>query len=251
MREPQGGAVTFFIPCLNESGNIGQAIENVISVMAGIGRPYQILVVDDASMDGSVAEVEETQRRHSGVRIDLIRNKYCRGLGRNYFIAAQRATGDYFMLVNGDAVEPPDTIRRIVSHAGEADAIIPYFSGQDSRTPARRVLSWSFTTLVNLISGHRLKYYNGPVLHRTENVRLWFAETAGFGYQAELLCRLLQEERISYIEVSVGNSDRAEGASKALRLRNMISVSYTLLQILLRRMQQVAFKLLKPERYYT
>jgi len=111
------------------------------------------------------------------------------------------------------------------------------------------MLSWLFTLLVNLLSGHRLKYYNGPVLHKTENVRMWFSETAGFGYQAELLCRLL-DEGITVVEVQIANSDRERGFSKAFRFTNLLSVANTLFHILLRRFEKLAFAVLtkRPSR---
>lgn len=236
------GTITFFVPCLNEQGNVGRAIGRIVEVMADVGGPYEVLVVDDASTDGTVADVEACRARYPAVPIRLVRNRFRRGLGRNYFIAAQRARGEYFMLVNGDAAEPVETIRAIVAAKGKADAIVPYFGANETRTLARRVVSRTFTALVNLLSGHRLRYYNGPVLHRTENVREWFAETAGFGYQAELLCRLL-DDGITVHEMQVANSNRERGASKAFRLVNLLWVANTLFHILLRRLERAAFRL--------
>jgi glycosyltransferase involved in cell wall biosynthesis len=243
MHDLKVGMVSFFVPCLNEEGNVGRAIDTVVGVMADIKAFYEIIIVDDASTDGTVASVLQCQGKYPNVNFKLVRNKFCRGLGRNYFIAAQRASGEYFMLINGDAAEPSETIHAIVSQMGKADAVVPYFGVQESRTWARRLLSRTFTFLVNLISGNKLHYYNGPVLHKTDNVRSWFAETAGFGYQAELLCRLLGEG-ISVIEVQVANSDRERGASKALRFSNVLSVSNSLFHIFLRRFESASIRIL-------
>jgi len=237
--------ISFFVPCLNEEGNVSRAIDTIVEVMRGMSMTYEVLVVDDASIDGTVAEAALRCERYPELRIDIIRNRFCRGLGRNYFIASHRARGEYFMLVNGDAAEPPESIRQIVSLLGKADAIVPYFGVNEGRTLPRRMLSCTFTFLVNQLSGHRLKYYNGPVLHKTENVRMWFAETAGFGYQAELMCRLL-DEGITVHEVQITNSDRELGFSKAFRLRNLLSVANTLFHIALRRMERTAFRALSP-----
>lgn len=233
--------VTFFLPCLNEEGIISSVIESILGLMDEIGDPYEILVVDDASTDNSVREVEDSQRLHPGKPIRLIRSPFWRGLGRNYFIAAQRAHHEYFMLVSGDGAQSPEAIRIILAFKGQADAIIPYFGFKESRTLPRRILSRLFTWIINLLSGHRLNYYNGPVLHKTENVRMWFAETTGFGYQAELLCRLL-DQGISIQQILIQNTDRTRGTTKAFALGNMLSLSNSLFHIALRRLEKLSFR---------
>lgn len=248
MFELQKDMISFYVPCLNEEKNIGQTIQTIRQVMKRFPCPFEIVIVDDASTDETVRHIKNCQKEFSEIDIHLIQNRFCRGLGRNYFIAAQRAQGEYYMLVNGDAAEPPETLEKILSAKGQADAIVPYFGERETRTVLRRIISRTFTLLVNILSGHHLKYYNGPVLHKTENVRIWFAETAGFGYQAELLCRLL-DEGITVKEVKVKNSDRESGISKAFRIQNILSVLYTLLNIFLRRFQRLSFQFIpRPQR---
>ncbi len=239
--------MTFFVPCLNEEGNVGRTIDNIVEVAEEMGISFEVMLFDDNSSDGTVAEARERCRKYPQMTLHLVENKMRRGLGRNYFIAANRAQGKHFMLVNGDAAEPVESIQKILSHMGEGDAIVPYFGANESRTWSRRILSLSFTFIANIISGHRLRYYNGPVLHLTENVRMWFAETAGFGYQAELMCRLM-DEGISVLEVQISNSDRDRGASKAFALKNLLSVANTLFHIFLRRMENKAFRALSSYR---
>lgn len=232
MENTEARSVTFFIPCLNEEGNVGRAIDSVLEIMRGLNNPFEILVIDDASTDGSVAEALGRCDRYPEASIRLIQNPVCRGLGSNYFTAAQQAKGDYFIFICGDAVEEPECIRDILSHMGEADAIVPYL--HDTRRLFRRVLSRTFTFLVNLLSGHHLRYYNGPVLHRTENVRRWFGKSTGYGYQAELLCRML-DQGMSVLEVQIYNHERdRRGVTKAFKLNNILSVATTLCRIFLR-----------------
>ena len=241
------GSITFFVPCLNEEGNIGTTLDRIVQVMKDKEDSYEVLVVDDASVDGTVQEVIDRQQKYSNVSIVLVRNPFKRGLGRNYFLAAHRAKGEHYMLVCGDAAEPIHSIDQIITRKGQADAIVPYFGLNESRTLPRKLVSRAFTFLVGLLSGHSLKYYNGPVLHRTDNVRMWFSETTGFGYQAELMCRLL-DEGISVVEVEIENSDRNRGFSKAFELGNLLSVANTLFHILLRRLERVTLSIFTPRR---
>ena len=89
-------------------------------------------------------------------------------LGYNYFDSIKIARGNYYMLINGDNVEPVDAIKTILSAYNEADMIIPNFGSGDKRSKNRKLISLIFTTLINFISGNRIKYYNGPVLHKKE-----------------------------------------------------------------------------------
>src|SRR5438477_496422 len=95
------GGVSFFIPCLNEEGTIQKVILSLVQLMAQLGGAYEILVVDDASTDRSVSEIEHCISEHAEKPIRMIKSPAWRGLGRNYFIAAQHAQQEYFMLVSG------------------------------------------------------------------------------------------------------------------------------------------------------
>lgn len=238
MTDIQKEKISFFVPCLNEEAYVGRAIENIIHVMREFGDPYEILVVDDASKDKTVLEVWDCQARFPHVSIQLVQNPYPRGIGRNYFITAQRATGEYYILVNGNAIDSPESLKTILSHRGEAEAVISYLGKERDQTLFRHFSSWFFTALVNVVSGHRLQYYNGPVLHRTENVRTWFAETSGFGYQAELLSRLL-DEGLSFLEVPISNSPRDRSFWRVLRFSKLFSLANTVFHIFLRRLERL------------
>jgi hypothetical protein len=64
-------------------------------------------------------------------------------------------------------------------------------------------------------------------------------ECSGFGYQAELLTRLISEGA-TYKEIPLVAYDR-EG-STAITVKNLLSVSHSLMTIALRRMRIVLFE---------
>ncbi|MBI4354252.1 MAG: ATP-binding cassette domain-containing protein [Candidatus Omnitrophica bacterium] len=217
-------SLTFFVPCRNEEGNVGRTIDTIVDVMDGRHNPYEILVVDDASMDGSVEEALDRCRRYPACRICVLRNPVCCGLGAGYFRAADEAIGEYYMMVCGDGAEPPEALRILLDHLGRAEMIVPYFGVLDARGPFRRALSRVFVRLVRGFSGTRLQYYNGPVLHKTANVRRRGFRSSGFGYQAELLCQLLREGK-SVVEVQIPNKARSRSHSKALTWKNVVLIA--------------------------
>jgi glycosyltransferase involved in cell wall biosynthesis len=190
---------------------------------------YEILVCDDGSKDNTKEIVKNYISRKKN-NIILYENDKNLGIGFSYFKYALEAKGEYYMLINGDNVEPSITIKKIVDNKGKADIIIPYFGTGDCRNLNRKFISHLFTFVINLISFNSIKYYNGAVLHKTENVRLYRSKTYGYGYQAELITTLLMLDK-SYLQVQVINSDREWGTSKAFSISNILSILNTILSI--------------------
>jgi glycosyltransferase involved in cell wall biosynthesis len=237
---PSDAEVSFFVPCLNEQGNVGRTLATIATACRSFALRYEVLVVDDASTDGTRDEVIDYAASHPDELIRLIANECPRGLARNYVDAAYIARGTHYMLVNGDHAEPAETLVAVLALRGQADIVIPVFGDHDRRTPFRRFLSRTFTRLVNVVSGTPIQYYNGVVLHRRFNVMRWHADTDGFAYQSEIITRLIQEGA-TFKEVLVSNSDRDVGASKALTLKNLLAVSHSLVQIGFRRLRFALF----------
>jgi len=228
------------VPAFNEEHNIQRALSSIVESAATTGVTPEILVYDDCSKDATAQKVVEFGRQHPNLRLELVRNSRTYGLGYNYVEAAFRGSGRYFMLVNGDADITSDEIVAIVANAGKADIIIPFLGRNDARRGGRKLLSAVFTGLINLISGHKVSYYNGPVLHLRYNVMRWHPDSMGFAYQAELITRLL-DQGANCLEVPIRNSERDSGVSKALSFKNFLSVSHSIVQIFLRRVRKAIF----------
>lgn len=220
--------ISFFVPCYNEELNIKNTLDVIKESAARIS--YEVIVVDDGSTDLTSNNTEQYIANNPDMSIRLVKRKKNIGLGANYFESANIANGSYFMLVNGDNVEPVDALKAIISKAGQTDMVIPNFGDGDKREWNRKLLSMLFTAIVNFLSGNNIRYYNGPVLHRTENVRTIEINAFGYGYQAELLCKLLGAGA-TYAEVVVPNGDRQWGASKAFAPKNFVSVAASLYNI--------------------
>jgi hypothetical protein len=167
-------------------------------------------------------------------------NEANEGLGNNYAEAAFIGHGKWYRLVCGDNVEPKETLVKVFSQAGQADLIIPYRPDESSRSGFRQLVSKSFTGLVNFTSGHHIRYYNGLPLTRRYYVMRWHSNAHGFGFQADLITRLL-DRGVSYLEIPVTGHERAAGNSTALTLRNLGSVAHSLLTLVIRRLSKIVY----------
>lgn len=234
--------LTLVVPCLNEEGRIAPTLETIQAAMGELGCSYEVIVVDDGSTDKTGAVVEEFMQAHPLMRVRLHSNPRNLGLARTFVDTAFRGRGKYYRLVCGDNVEPKETMVAICRKMGEADIIVPYYPVLPGKSRNRRFISKAFTTLVNLLSGYSLHYYNGCALYRRYHVMRWAPYNYGFGFQADLITLLL-EEGATYREIPVtGFHFTREDGGSPLNFRNFVSTGHTLFEMLLRRIRRLLFR---------
>jgi len=227
--------ITLFIACYNEEENILATFQEVLKAMAELDLSWEIIVIDDASTDNSVPLIKQFMADHPEYQFTLIVREQNQGLAQNFVEAAFLGRGRYFRLINGDNVEGHSQIASILRHIGEADILIPYHAEIYGRSLFRRRLSSAFTLAVNLLSGYRIKYYNGCSVHFRHDVMRWHVNCTGFDFQANLITRLLDHGR-TYLEIPVVGSERAFGSSKALTKRNFFSAARFFVDLACRRL---------------
>src|SRR5215472_11094283 len=222
--------VSFVVPCLNEEENVLGTIETITRAMERVDCRFEILVFDDGSQDNTSGVVGAYQAANPQAPVRLFRNKVNRGLACNFVEGAFQGRGRYYRAVPGDNGELAESLEKIIQARGTADVIVP---------PLRRkIISKLYTHLVNLASGYRLAYYNGNPLYLRAHVLRFHVECTGFGYQAEFLTRLISEGA-TLTQIPLVSYDR-EG-STAINIKNLLSVTHSLLSIALRRLRIVLF----------
>jgi dolichol-phosphate mannosyltransferase len=225
-RAGAGPSLSIVIPAYNEAGNILGTLENVTGALDRLAIDAEILVVDDGSSDGTGALVTANAGRFPAVR--LLVNERNMGFGATYRRGVQAASRDFIVMVHGDNAWGADTLRGLFARVGDAEIIVGYTRDMwRSRSLARTILSKTFTLLVNLITGRRLKYYNGLQIHRASVLKNLTIQSSGYGFQAEVLVKALRLAQ-TYLEVPMDLMERERGESKAFRLKNAIDVIRTL-----------------------
>jgi glycosyltransferase involved in cell wall biosynthesis len=248
MTDPYDGSpieLTIFVSCYNEAPYILRTLDTVCAAAEEVGISFEVIVIDDGSSDNSRDLVRDYIERHPARRIILRANRTNKGLAQNYVDGAFLGQGKYYRLSCGDNSEPKDSIVTILKARGDADMVIPYYESAEGKGWRREALSKSYTALVNLLTGHRMRYYNGSALHLRHNVLRWHSDTRGFGFQAELLCTLL-DLGFTCEQVQIVVVEQREGASSALTFRNTMSVGHTILSIFIRRFSRLVYRPRSP-----
>jgi dolichol-phosphate mannosyltransferase len=93
------------IPAHDEAETIAATVEGVATVLDGADVDYEVLVVDDASADGTAAVVE--QLAETNPRIRCLRSHYPRGFGFAVRSGLDQFEGDAVAIVMADGSDDP------------------------------------------------------------------------------------------------------------------------------------------------
>lgn len=102
--------LSIIIPACNEERNIAPTIKNITEKLHAEGIPFEIVVVNDNSHDGTEATVKELQKDIS--EIVLIGRKPPPGFGRAIRTGLDHFSGDVVIPVMADQSDDPNDIIR-------------------------------------------------------------------------------------------------------------------------------------------
>lgn len=213
--------VIAIIPTFNESHNI----ERMIGRLLSLEEEIDILVVDDASPDGTAEAVKASQKAHPG-RIHLIERKGKLGLGTAYvegFRYALEAGYTYICELDADFSHSPEDIPKLVQtvRSGDADLAIGsrYIEGISivNWPLSRLILSYSANIYARIITGLPILDCTAgfKCIHRKviEKIPLDRIRSNGYAFQIELHFRVWKAG-FKIKEVSIIFRERQEGVSK-------------------------------------
>lgn len=210
--------ITIFIPSYNEENNITAAVTSVVLAMREIRSAYEILIVDDGSIDTTYSVALGLTKKHKNIRV--LKNIVNSGPGVSLQKALHHAKHPYFTVFPGDNDMAATSLRRLVELKGEADMIIAYMKGMKNRTVIRRILSCTFVFLMNRVVRLHLRYYTGPFICKTTLLRTLPLRAASTLIYAELKVHAIKKGH-SYKEIAFHHIGRKHGRSNAISWKTL------------------------------
>ena len=117
---------------------------------------------------------------------------------------------------------PSSDMSIVLDRLGTADIILPYLTNPKLRPLGRRIGSWGFTKMVNLLFGLRVRYYQGMLPRRDMLSKILIA-TDSYAFPAEAVVKLVKGG-CSYVEVGLDNTPSSKGRSRALQPQRLLGV---------------------------
>ena len=208
------------IPTYNEKENISAMIDKVFS----LGEPFDLLVIDDGSPDGTAAIVRSRQAEFQG-RLHLLERSGKLGLGTAYLTGFEwgLAQGyDYICEMDCDFSHNPDDLVRLYRAAAEgADVVVGsrYVQGVNvvNWPMSRLLMSYFASKYVRLVTGLPLNDATAGFVcysrRALEHIDLGAVRMKGYGFQIEMKYTAWKLG-MSLCEVPIIFTERREGASK-------------------------------------
>jgi glycosyltransferase involved in cell wall biosynthesis len=131
---PAARSISIVIPAFNEAATIGRVVRAARECCPGA----EVVVVDDASTDGTADEAEA-----AGARV--IRRPYNLGNGAGVKTGIRAASGDVILILDGDGQHDPADIPRLLAHVGPYDLVI----GERSRGSQQNAVRWLGNVVLN------------------------------------------------------------------------------------------------------
>ncbi len=207
------------IPTYNERENLRALIESILAQ-----GPFDVLVVDDASPDGTGALADELAAQYGG-RVHVLHRTGRRGFGRSYVDgfrwALDRTEAEFICQMDADFSHDPKYLPDLAAAAVRADLVLGsrYLNGVSVvNWPLRRLFLSTFANAyVRTITGLAVRDCTGGFRCWRRSLLAGLGVEAirsdGYSFQVEALFKA-SRLRARIVEVPIVFVERRQGASK-------------------------------------
>jgi glycosyltransferase involved in cell wall biosynthesis len=201
--------VSAVLPVLDEVESLGVLHRELTEVLTRLGRPYEILFIDDGSRDGSFERIEKLAREDDRVRGVQLRRNF--GKAAALAVGFREAQGDVIVTLDADLQDDPAEVPKLLNCLEDGFDLVSGWK-QDRQDP--RSKTWPsrlFNRVTGFLTGVRLHDFNsGFKIYRREVVQ----EIRLYGELHRFIPALAAWRGFRVAEVPVHHRPRQYGRSK-------------------------------------
>lgn len=212
----QTAVIEDLVSIITPSYNTVQFVEETVrSIQAQTYRNWELLIVDDASKDGSVERIERIAAKDSRIRFETLSENRGPAYARN--TAIRKARGRYIAFLDSDDLWLPEKLERQVRFMKEQQIAFSYTQYQkideqgnrmggvipipDAITYSDLLLSCVIGCLTVILDIKRLGKYYMPNIPKGQDYGLWLAILRdghmAYGFQENLALYRIRKNSIS------------------------------------------------------
>ncbi len=231
--------LSVLIPLYNEEEFIGTVLDRVLSAPLPETSHLQsreVIVVDDASKDGSIEAVEAYLAAHPDAPVRLVRHPVNRGKGAAIRTAVEHARGELSIIQDADLEYDPREYPKLLAPLLEGDADVVYGS-RFASVGVRRVLyywhslaNWILTTMCNIVSDLNLTDMETCYkVFRTSLLASIPIRSDRFGIEPELTIKIAKRQARIY-EVPITYRGRTYEEGKKIGIGDAFNALWVILR---------------------
>ena len=207
-------SLSVIVPAYNERERIIDTLTRILAVPLDL----EVLVVDDASEDGTSELLSEFVSKHPSVRV--IRHPYNMGNGAAVKTGIRNARADAIMIIDADGQHPPEQIPEFFRKLPQYDLVVGQRSAGTEASWVRRLGNWVFNTFSSYVAGCKIPDLTCGMRAMKKSVALEFIDLFpnGFSLPATSTLSVIKAGySIAWVPIA---SPKREGKSKIRPLQD-------------------------------
>lgn len=223
-------SLSVVVPVYNEIDNLRPLHGELTAALAALGKPYEIIFVDDGSTDGTTAALAALAAEDTRVRVVEFRRNY----GQTAALKAgiDHAAMDAIVTIDGDRQNDPADIATMIAALEEgADLVHGWRRHRQDAVLSRKVPSWLANRLISRSTGFPIHDLGCTLKAMRRDILM---EIELYGDMHRFIPILLHERGARCREVETHHRPRVAGTTKygigrTLKvLLDLITVKYLL-----------------------
>ncbi len=207
--------ISVVIPVYNEAANLPDLWTRLAAVMKPMGRPWEVVFIDDGSVDDSLKMLRGFAAEAPGhVRVvELSRN-----FGQHSAILAgfKQSRGDIVVTLDADLQNPPEEIPRLIQAIDDGNDVVGGWREERQDQAFRRIASRYHNKLTSAIVGVPMHDYGCMLRAYRRHIVDTVVEC---DEKAAFVPALANSFAKRVAEIPVGHAERAAGDSKYNMIR--------------------------------
>jgi glycosyltransferase involved in cell wall biosynthesis len=234
--------ISVVLPCHNEQDNLQPLVAAIRAALAPLNRPYEIVITDDQSSDGSWALLQKLAKED--LRVRALRFERQSGQSAALWAGMKAARGNIIVTLDADLQNDPADLPKLLAGLGQADCVC------GSRVEARgkgdgfiRVASSRIANGIrNRLSGETIS--DAGCCYRAFK-RECISEVKFFNGGHRFLPTLIKLEGFRVIEVPISHQPRAAGQAHYGVWNRLFKSFYDLLAVRWMKQRFLRFKVVE------
>ncbi len=201
--------ISVVVPIYNEQENISELYRELTAVLSSLNQDYEIIFVDDGSIDSSLEILKGLKKANSHIKILSLDKNY--GLSTAIAVGIEKAQGDIIVTIDGDLQNDPEDIPKLLGYIHQGYDVVSGWRKNRKDPLVKKISSKIANFIRNKLTSEdikdsacMLKAYKREYIKKIKFYRGWH----------RFLPTLLKMEGAKVIEIEVNHRPRKYGKSK-------------------------------------